>query len=41
MVVFWSAGAFLKDATLATDASSIFTAIFVIMFGAQSAGSVK
>ena len=41
MVVFWSAGAFIRDAKVATDATDIFTAIFCIMFGAYSAGSAK
>lgn len=41
MVVFWSAGAFIRDSKVATEATDIFTAIFVIMFGAYSAGSAK
>jgi len=41
MVVFWSAGAFIKDANNASGATDIFTAIFVIMFGAYAAGSTK
>lgn len=41
MVVFWSAGAFIRDSKKPTDAEDIFIAIFCIMFGAYSAGSAK
>ena len=41
MVVFWSAGAFLRDSADSSGAVDIFTAIFCIMFGAYAAGSTK
>jgi len=39
--VFLVAGAFLKNAEKASDATNIFVAIFAIMFGAFSAGQAK